>query len=90
VSHTAIASFSEFLSRDMAIAALAFVMIFKFADTLASALTTPFVLETGFTRVELATIIKGVGFAAAIAGGFAGGFIARALPMATSLWIGGI
>ena len=89
VSNTAIASFSEFLSRDMAIAALAFVMIFKFADTLASALTTPFVLETGFTRVELATIIKGVGFAAAIAGGFAGGFIARALPMATSLWIGG-
>jgi len=65
-------------------------MIFKFADTLASALTTPFVLETGFTRVELATIIKGVGFAAAIAGGFAGGFIARALPMATSLWIGGV
>jgi PAT family beta-lactamase induction signal transducer AmpG len=90
VSNTAIASFSEFLSRDMAIAALAFVMIFKFADTLASALTTPFVLETGFTRVELATIIKGVGFAAAIAGGFAGGFIARALPIATSLWIGGV
>ena len=90
VSTTAIASFSEFLSRDMAIAALVFVMIFKFADTLASALTTPFVLETGFTRVELATIIKGVGFAAAIAGGFAGGFIARALPMATSLWIGGV
>jgi PAT family beta-lactamase induction signal transducer AmpG len=90
VTDTAIASFSEFLSRDMAIVVLVFVMLFKFADTLASALTTPFVLETGFTRVELATIIKGVGFAAAIAGGFAGGFIARALPMATSLWIGGV
>jgi PAT family beta-lactamase induction signal transducer AmpG len=87
---TAFASFAEFLSRDAALAVLAFVMLFKFADSLASALTTPFVLETGFTRVELATIIKGVGFAAAIAGGFAGGFIARALPMATSLWIGGI
>jgi PAT family beta-lactamase induction signal transducer AmpG len=90
VRDTAIASFSEFLSRDMAIAILAFVTLFKFADSLASALTTPFVLETGFTRVELAAIIKGVGFAAAIAGGFAGGFVARALPMATSLWIGGI
>ena len=90
VSNTAVASFSEFLSRDMAIVVLLFVMLFKFADTLAAALTTPFVLETGFTRVELATIIKGVGFAAAIAGGFAGGFVARALPMATSLWIGGI
>ncbi|HZP69843.1 MAG TPA: MFS transporter [Pseudolabrys sp.] len=90
VSDTAVASFSEFLSRDMAIVVLLFVMLFKFADTLASALTTPFVLETGFTRVELAAIIKGVGFAAAIAGGFAGGSVARALPMATSLWIGGI
>jgi len=90
VSNTAIASFSEFLSRDSALAILAFVALFKFADSLAAALTTPFVLETGFSRIELATIIKGVGFAAAIAGGFAGGFIARALPIARSLWIGGI
>jgi MFS transporter, PAT family, beta-lactamase induction signal transducer AmpG len=87
---TAFASFAEFLSRDSAVAILAFVTLFKVADSLASNLTTPFVLETGFSRVELATIIKGVGFGAAIAGGFAGGFVARALPMATSLWIGGI
>jgi len=40
VTDTAIASFSEFLSRDMAIVVLVFVMLFKFADTLASALTT--------------------------------------------------
>ena len=46
---TAITSFAEFLSRDMAISILAFVTLFKFADSLASALTTPFVLETGFT-----------------------------------------
>jgi PAT family beta-lactamase induction signal transducer AmpG len=90
ISTTAITSFSDFLSRDSVVTVLAFVTLFKFADSLASALTTPFVLETGFSRVELATIIKGVGFAAAIAGGFAGGFIARAVSMATSLWIGGI
>ncbi|MBV8791236.1 MAG: MFS transporter, partial [Pseudolabrys sp.] len=87
---TAFDSFSEFLSRDSAITVLAFVTLFKFADSLASALTTPFVLETGFTRVELAAIIKGVGFAAAILGGFAGGYVARALTMAQSLWVGGI
>jgi PAT family beta-lactamase induction signal transducer AmpG len=87
---TAFSSFSDFLSRDSAVAVLVFVMLFKLADSLASALTTPFVLENGFSRIELATIIKGVGFAAAIIGGFAGGFIARASPMAMSLWIGGI
>src|SRR5262249_48795866 len=37
-----------------------------------------------------ATIVKGVGLAALLTGGFAGGFIARALPLATSLWIGAI
>jgi MFS transporter, PAT family, beta-lactamase induction signal transducer AmpG len=90
VYNTAASSLSEFLSRDAAVVVLAFVALFKFADALAASLTTPFVLETGFSRVELATIIKGVGFAAAIAGGFAGGFIARAWPMAQSLWVGGI
>jgi PAT family beta-lactamase induction signal transducer AmpG len=89
VTDTAIASFSEFLSRDMAVVVLVFVMLFKFADTLASALTTPFVLETGFTRVELATIIRASVLPRRLRA-IAGGFIARALPMATSLWIGGV
>ena len=31
-----------------------------------------------------------MGLAALLLGGFAGGFIARAFPLATSLWIGGI
>jgi MFS transporter, PAT family, beta-lactamase induction signal transducer AmpG len=30
-----------------------------------------------------------VGLAATLAGGFAGGFVTRALPLSTSLWIGG-
>jgi PAT family beta-lactamase induction signal transducer AmpG len=34
--------------------------------------------------------MKGVGFAATLLGGFAGGFIARAYPLTTSLWIGAI
>ena len=51
-------------------------------------MTAPFVIDLGFTRNEYAAIVKGVGLAALLAGGFAGGFIARALPLATSLWIG--
>ena len=31
-----------------------------------------------------------MGFAATLIGGFAGGMIARALPLSTSLWIGGL
>lgn len=83
-------AFSEFLGRDMAFAILAFVVLFKFTDALAGVMTAPFVIDIGFSRNEYAAIIKGVGLAATLIGGFAGGFIARAYPLATSLWIGGI
>jgi len=89
VAEAAVGAFSEFLSRDMALAALAFVVLFKFTDALAGALTAPFVIDLGFSRNEYAAIIKGVGLAATLAGGFAGGFLARAWSLPASLWIGG-
>src|SRR5215468_6522576 len=90
VAEAAIGAFSEFLSRDMALVALAFVVLFKFTDALSGAMTGPFVIDLGFSRNEYAAIVKGVGLAALLLGGFAGGFIARALPLGPSLWIGGI
>jgi PAT family beta-lactamase induction signal transducer AmpG len=66
-------------------------VLFKFTDALAGVMTGPFVVaDLGFTRNEYAAIIKGVGLAALLIGGFAGGYVARAFPLATSLWIGGI
>jgi PAT family beta-lactamase induction signal transducer AmpG len=90
VIEAAIGAFSEFLSRDLAIVALAFVVLFKFTDALSGAMTAPFVIDLGFSRNEYAAIIKGVGLAATLIGGFAGGFLARAYPLAACLWIGGI
>jgi PAT family beta-lactamase induction signal transducer AmpG len=90
MTSTAMASLADFFTRDAAVAVLLFVTLFKLADALASAMTTTFVLKIGFSRIELATIIKGVGFAAALLGGFAGGSVARAYPLSTSLWIGGL
>ena len=43
------------------------------------AMTAPFMIDLGFTRNEYAAIVKGVGLAATLIGGFAGGFVARAL-----------
>jgi PAT family beta-lactamase induction signal transducer AmpG len=86
----AVTSLKDFLTRDAVLAVILFVVLFKLADALAVAMNTTFALKMGFTRVELAAILKGVGFTAAILGGFAGGFICRSLPLSTSLWIGGI
>ena len=67
-----------------------FVVLFKFTDALRRRMTAPFVIDLGFSRNEYAAIIKGVGLAATMVGGFAGGYIARAYPLAASLWIGGL
>ena len=90
VTEAAVGAFSDFLTRHMPFVALAFVVMFKFTDAFAGAMTGPFVIDLGFSRNEYAAIIKGVGLAATLAGGFAGGFIARAYPLGTSLWIGGL
>jgi PAT family beta-lactamase induction signal transducer AmpG len=88
--HAALGAFSEFLTREFAFVILAFVVLFKFTDALSGAMTAPFVIDIGFTRNEYAAIVKGVGLAATLIGGFAGGFVAKAYPLSTSLWIGGI
>jgi len=87
---TARDSFAEFLTRDAAFAILAFVVLFKLCDALAGAMTAPFVLSLGYSKLQYATIVKGVGLTALLIGGFAGGAIARVLPLATALWIGAI
>jgi PAT family beta-lactamase induction signal transducer AmpG len=90
VLNAAVGAFSEFLTRRDAWAALAFVVLFKFTDAFSGTMTAPFVIDLGFTRTDYATIVKGVGLAATLIGGFAGGFVARRYSLATSLWIGGV
>lgn len=90
VVSTAVSAFTEFLSRPHAITILLFVLLYKFADAFAGVLTAPFVIAIGFDKATYAAIVKGVGLAAALAGGFAGGALARALPLVTCLWIGGV
>jgi PAT family beta-lactamase induction signal transducer AmpG len=74
----------------MAVVALAFVVLFKFTDAFSGAMTAPFVIDLGFSRNEYAAIIKGVGLAATLLGGFAGGFLARAYSLPASLLLGGV
>ena len=90
VLHAAYGAFSEFLNRRDALAALTFVVLFKFTDAFSGTMTGPFVIDLGFSKVDYAAIVKGVGLAATLIGGFAGGFLARRYSLAESLWIGGV
>ncbi|MEH2510966.1 PAT family beta-lactamase induction signal transducer AmpG [Nitrobacteraceae bacterium AZCC 1564] len=90
VTTAAVGAFTEFLSRKDVWAILAFVVLYKFTDSFSGAMTAPFVIDLGFSRNDYAAIVKGVGLAATLLGGFAGGFLARAWSLEACLWIGGV
>jgi PAT family beta-lactamase induction signal transducer AmpG len=93
LKRTVSGAFVDFFAYDgllIAIVVLVFVVLFKFTDALAGVMTGPFAVDLGFSRTDYANIVKGVGLIALLTGGFAGGYIARAFPLAASLWIGGI
>jgi PAT family beta-lactamase induction signal transducer AmpG len=90
VFSTAWHAFADFLSRDAAIAVLVFVVLYKLCDALAGAMTAPFLVSLGYDKGTYATIVKGVGLAALLIGGFAGGAVSRSIPLASALWLGAI
>lgn len=90
VINAAASAFTEFLTRKDVVAILAFVILFKFTDAFSGTMTAPFVIDLGFTRNDYAAIVKGVGLIATLAGGFAGGFLARAWSLEACLWTAGI
>jgi MFS transporter, PAT family, beta-lactamase induction signal transducer AmpG len=86
----AYAAFADFLSKKDALLILLFVVLYKLTDTFAGVMTGPFVLSIGFDKASYAAIVKGVGLIASLAGGFAGGVLARALPLSRALLVAGI
>jgi PAT family beta-lactamase induction signal transducer AmpG len=80
----------EYFSRTDALWILAFVLMYKIGDTMASAMTTPFYLDVGFTKTEIGAVVKLFGFWATIGGSLIGGVIMIRLGIHRSLWIFGI
>ncbi len=84
-----IAPFVEYFSRSGAIWILAFILLYKIGDNMASFMTTPFYIEIGFSMTEIGTVVKLFGFWATIVGTFLGGLIMLRLGIHRSLWVFG-
>ena len=81
--------FVDYFSRSGALIILAFILLYKVGDSMASNLTTPFILQLGFSKTELASIVKTFGLAATIVGSLVGGAFMIRLGIGRSLWIFG-
>ncbi len=81
--------FVDYFSRTGAFWILAFILLYKIGDQMASTMTTPFYLDIGFTKTEIGAVVKLFGFWATIIGGFAGGLLMLKLGINRSLWIFG-
>jgi MFS transporter, PAT family, beta-lactamase induction signal transducer AmpG len=90
VLETTKSAFVDFLTLDMAVVVLLFVVLFKLTDAFSGVMTEAFVVDLGFSKTDYAAIVKGVGLVATLTGGFAGGYVARRYSLVTSLWIGGV
>jgi PAT family beta-lactamase induction signal transducer AmpG len=82
--------FIEFFERQgwlTGISILAFVVFYRFGDAMISNMSTPFLLQAGFTQSDVGAIQGGLGLIATIGGVFAGGAVIGAIGLNRSLWV---
>ena len=82
--------FRDYFMRHGAWLALAFILLYKLGDVMASAMTTPFYLERGYSEAEIGAVVKLFGFWATIIGGTLGGIWILRIGMNRALWIFGL
>lgn len=85
-----IVPFAEFMSRPRWLVILLFVALYKFGDSLAGIMTNPFLIEIGFSKLDIANISKLYGFTATMIGLVVGGALMNGIGMVRSLWLCGI
>ncbi len=89
VREAVIDPFAEFLTRPGWLPILLFVMFYKFGDSLAGVMSTPFFYDLGFTKIEIANVSKIYGTAATFIGLAIGGWLMAATGLYKTLWICG-
>ncbi len=80
----------EFLTRRDGWLVLLFVMLFRLPDSLAGAMTIPFLKDIGVGNTDIGLYRDGVGLAMTIIGAVVGGIVVARMPLRASLWLFGI
>ena len=84
--------FGEFFQRQgvvQAVLILLFIVLYKLGDSFVNNMSTPFLLQTGFTQTDIGAIQGGMGLIATIVGTLTGGAILSRIGLNRSLWLFG-
>jgi MFS transporter, PAT family, beta-lactamase induction signal transducer AmpG len=84
--------FRAFFQRNgtrQALWVLAFMLLYKLGDSMATALATPFYLDLGFSKTQIGTLAKAAALWSSVAGGLLGGALMIKLGINRSLWVFG-
>lgn len=85
--------FSEFfgrVGRRRGVWIMLLIALYRLGEVMIDNMTTPFLLQTGFSQTEVGIVQGGLGLAATIAGVLAGGAIISKLEINRSMWVFGI
>jgi PAT family beta-lactamase induction signal transducer AmpG len=88
-----VAPFAEYLQRrgwSALLLVLGFMFLYKIGDNMATALSTPFYLDMGFSKTQIGLVAKHAALWPAIIGGLLGGVIMIRLGINRSLWLFGV
>lgn len=85
-----VAPMRDFMTRRHWLAVLLFVILYKLGDAFMGTMFNPFLLDIGFTKTEIAAVVKLYGLIATIAGTFAGGWMVARIGTFHTLLICGL
>jgi len=92
LSDAVILPFQEYFQRSgvlQGLLILVFIVLYKLGDALVSNMSTPFLLQVGFSQTDVGAIQGGMGILATIVGVLAGGAVLSRIGINRSLWLFG-
>jgi PAT family beta-lactamase induction signal transducer AmpG len=90
VQHAFIAPFKNFLTQENSLLIMLFIVFYKLSDAYLGVMTAPFLLDIGFTKAEMAKIVKLYGVVATLAGTYVGGYLIKRKNYRNGLLFGAV
>ena len=81
--------FTDFMSRDGWILILLFILLFRLGDAFMGVMTSPFLIQLGFSKDQIATVVKLYGVIATIVGSLVGGALVAKIGVRKTLFVCG-